>query len=312
MELESTFIGYIFKEGANLRDIRFYVFQIPNRYPTLSEVREWSGFENLTEEDYNELRTEFYIEKKFFTRIILHQLGCNTIEEYNRKKKSRYSAKQKKARGGREWSRIRKQVLARDNNQCVITGQAKQLFVHHINGDKKDRRLENLVTVSRKVSTSIHHGTRDFHPDDLLYWQQRNPDLVSKSAARLDFLKNYVKWLHANGYPQACIESLPFHVLAGDEWRIGLNKHLHFSSYGRRSYNVNHWVVFLEPTGLSYETRKFEDLYKERYGRSYALRYEFEEQKCVDCPHEGIPPCGDYHYGPYCLVGSNRQEDEED
>jgi len=291
----------LFNEGANLRDIRLHLFQIPNRFPRLSEFRNQEGYENLSKEDYKATASEFYAEQAFYGQLILHDLDCTSYEDYDKKKKRRYSSKQQKARGGAAWRKRKKEARERDGNKCVITGVGKPLFVHHINGDKAERRLENLVTISREVNNAIHHGARDFHPDDVRYWESKNPEYVAEAATRLELLKKYVRWLRTHGYQSACLESLPLNVLNSKKWRTGANKDIHFSMYRRRNYQNHFWIALLEPTGLVFEKQPFEDIYKKTHGRSYS--YSDYEEKCEACPYEGEPPCGDYHIGPYCYYG---------
>lgn len=49
------------------------------------------------------------------------------------------------------------QVLKRDNNKCVLCGN-KNIIVHHINEDKNDNRMENLVVLCRKCHPKIHYS----------------------------------------------------------------------------------------------------------------------------------------------------------
>jgi len=52
----------------------------------------------------------------------------------------------------------RKEVLARDNNQCQFPGctKIKPLIVHHKNMDKIDNRPENLITLCRRHHMQLH------------------------------------------------------------------------------------------------------------------------------------------------------------
>ena len=145
-------INILFKKGGNLRDIRLHLFQIPHKFPRLTQFRKLEGFEDITKESHRFLASEFYTEKKFYDTVILHALDLTSYEDLKKKKKSRYSAKQQKERGGAAWRKRKKEARDRDGNKCVITGDTKPLFVHHINGDKTDNQLDNLVTVSRRVN----------------------------------------------------------------------------------------------------------------------------------------------------------------
>lgn len=55
--------------------------------------------------------------------------------------------------GGLYWN-----VICRDKSRCVDCGNAEYLNVHHINGDNKDNRMENLET----LCVSCHKNKRTF------------------------------------------------------------------------------------------------------------------------------------------------------
>ena len=178
-------------------------------------------------------------------------------------------------------------------------------MVHHINGDKADNRLENLITVGRAVSTAIHHGARHIHPDDLEHQRRERASYVEESAKRIRILKQYVDWLQDNGYPRACLESLPLSFIKSATWRKGANEHLHISARGKGYYSNHYWVVLLEPTGESFRLESFNESYERRHGYPYGQKPDFEmpgfEEKCDGCSYDGEPPCDDFHPGPYCF-----------
>ncbi|MHA1637853.1 MAG: hypothetical protein ACTSUB_07550 [Candidatus Thorarchaeota archaeon] len=290
----------LFGLGANLRDMRHHLFQIPHKYPRFSELRKQIKFEDIAKDRYRLLASEFYTEKQFYDLLLLDLLDCESYEDLKRKKKSRYSAKQQKERGGYSWTKRKKEARERDGNRCVITSDTKPLFVHHINGDKTDNQLENLVTIARRVNFVIHHGARDFHPKDLHHWERKDSEYVKKSADRHELLKKYIVWLQKHGFPNACLESLPLSELASGRWKRGANKDIHFSMYRRRGHHNHYWVALLEPTGLSFEKQSFEESYRERYGRPYGVRdydgfeeihEEDNEATCQNCMFNGTEGC---------------------
>ncbi len=296
-------VNTLFKWGLNLRDIRLHLFQIPHKFPRLSEIRKQAEFEDITKEIHKSLSSEFYTEKKFYDLVLLDLLDCKSYDDLKRKKRSRYSAKQQKDRGGYSWTKRKKEARERDGNKCVITGDTKPLFVHHINGDKTDNQLENLITVSRRVNDAIHHGARDFHPEDLQHWTQRGPEYVKRSIDRYELLEKYIAWLQEHRFPNACLESLPLSELATGQWKRGANKDIHFSMFRKRSYQNHYWIALLEPTGLSFEKISFDESYQKRYGRSYTdydedeldfednVQEEEFEPTCQNCMFNGTEGC---------------------
>jgi hypothetical protein len=50
----------------------------------------------------------------------------------------------------------RQRCLAQKINACNVCGASEELLVHHINGDRSDGRLENLVLLCRSCHDTLH------------------------------------------------------------------------------------------------------------------------------------------------------------
>ena len=48
------------------------------------------------------------------------------------------------------------QVLQRDNYQCQNCHSKSYLRIHHLNGDKEDNRMENLLTLCQRCHRIVH------------------------------------------------------------------------------------------------------------------------------------------------------------
>lgn len=53
----------------------------------------------------------------------------------------------------------RKRCLAQKINTCNACGDGDDLVVHHINGDRSDNRLDNLVPLCRECHARVHAST---------------------------------------------------------------------------------------------------------------------------------------------------------
>jgi hypothetical protein len=266
-------IKEVFDEGANLREIRFHVFRFPHRIGSLAQLIQLSQ-RDISKEEYLEMKREYYHERSFYDEVILEGLGCETWDDYKRKKRNRKARQLRKERGGYEWTRARKEARKRDEDKCVVTDEAESLLVHHINCDKSDNNLDNLVTIARRLSIAIHNGVRDPHPTTIEHWRRTGKeDLPGKNEERIRILEEYVHWLQSNGYQKACIESIRCEVLRSGMWAKGNNKHLKFSTRGKKAY-ANYRVAMLEPSGFNSKPVSFQDWYEKRYGRKYGQKYD--------------------------------------
>lgn len=56
-----------------------------------------------------------------------------------------------------KWKALRQQVLARDNNKCVVSGRTDNLHIHHISyKNLGDELLSDLVTLHADVHNHLH------------------------------------------------------------------------------------------------------------------------------------------------------------
>ena len=228
-------------------------------------------------------------------RIILRVLECKDWDDYHRKRRNlhaRQRYQKKKEDGTLRDKTAMKAALERDGHKCVITGSEKGIQVHHIDGDRTNNRLDNLVTLSKKIHQTIHNGARAYAEDDSIYWNQRNPQYIMGLDRRMELMEKYVAYLKRVGYTDATIECISGYVL--------FDPRNHFNIRTRQK-RVDGWynIVVLHPTGHHGEPE------------AYVPWDEYDEGKCEHCPYEGEPPCGDFHPGPYCFsIPSDEDIDE--
>jgi len=55
-------------------------------------------------------------------------------------------------------SDYREYCLSLKGHQCEVCGATEQIVVHHIDGDRTNNALENLMPVCRKHHAQIHYG----------------------------------------------------------------------------------------------------------------------------------------------------------
>lgn len=56
----------------------------------------------------------------------------------------------------REFFEVAGKVSERDNNKCKLCGAEESLVVHHIDENKKNNNMDNLITLCRKCHMSYH------------------------------------------------------------------------------------------------------------------------------------------------------------
>ena len=57
---------------------------------------------------------------------------------------------------GTDLSRLRDKVFDRDGGKCIDCGGWRFLETHHINGERRDNRLDNLVLLCKKCHVGRH------------------------------------------------------------------------------------------------------------------------------------------------------------
>lgn len=83
-------------------------------------------------------------------QIVFDILSFSSWEEY-RKEKSKNQRKQRK-----NFQTIREKVLGRDDYKCRVTQRTDNLVVHHIDHNRRNNDLNNLITIHNKIHRAIH------------------------------------------------------------------------------------------------------------------------------------------------------------
>ena len=231
----------LFESGMKLREIRDSVFL------------KWSA--DIPKHD-------IYYRKSTIDHIILRVLDCEDWDDYTRKQRNqraRRKYQKLKQEGKTKDSPSIKATLERDGSKCVISGVTDAIVVHHIDGDRSNNDLTNLISLSKEVHKAIHNGARAYVGEDLKHWEQTKPEYASELKKRVEYMDKYVEHLRMRGYEQACVESIPGEILFG---RQKLCNELNISPVQKRSKG---WyrVVVLKPTGfqedpVEYEKQKLE------------------------------------------------------
>ena len=130
------------------------------------------------------------IHKALANYIILLVLAWGNWDDYNRKRrnlKARLRYQKRKEDGTLADKASIKAAMKRDGHKCVITGSDEKLAVHHIDGNRSNNNLDNLVTLSKVVHQVIHNGARAYDDSSLEYWRQRKPEYVLDLKKRMDY-----------------------------------------------------------------------------------------------------------------------------
>ena len=257
-EAKSQRILELFKIGAKLNEIRMGVFS------------DWFS---------DKPKHEYYHNKIVADCIILRVLECKDWDDYNRKRRqmrNRLRYRKSKQEGMAVNKAAIKAALERDRHRCVITGSEEKPNVHHIDGDRSNNEMDNLVTLSKEVHLAIHNGARARASRDLEYWTTRNPDYVSILKKRMDYMQRYVAYLNKKGYREARIECIPGWILFGPDH---LCRNLNINP---RRKQMKGWysVVVLQSTGLHEEPKEYRPKYE-----SYQWTEETEDIDEDDYSH---------------------------
>lgn len=68
-------------------------------------------------------------------------------------------------------SDYRQRCLAKKGRECHFCSDTENIVVHHIDGDRKNGSIENLIPVCRACHSAIHSGAHGFEE-----YHQKLPD----------------------------------------------------------------------------------------------------------------------------------------
>ncbi len=239
-EEKESMIKELFNKGARLQQIRWTVFGSLLSGPDLR-------------------RYDIRHQESIVNHIILIVLDCKDWDDYKRKQRNVGSRKryhELKREGKAKNASAINAALERDGHRCVLTGQENKLVVHHIDGNRANNDLRNLVTVTGDVHKALHNGARAYSDNDLISWKKRKPEYVAELKKRMGYFIKYVEYLHSVDHPTACIESITAYELVDPE---GPCVYLRFSPVKKRREGLYH-VVVLQPTGLHQEPTDFKTI----------------------------------------------------
>jgi len=99
------------------------------------------------------------------TREKIRQTLTGNIQSFDTRKKESLSIRRIKEENwngfsnmqyGIEYRKIRNKVLKKDNYRCSWCGKKEDLIIHHIDKDKHNNVISNLITFCRSCHTKIH------------------------------------------------------------------------------------------------------------------------------------------------------------
>jgi len=105
------------------------------------------------------------------TKAIVYE--CLGIDNYNEYLKLRQKIHSRiYSRENELFRKIRLKVLERDNHRCVLSGETKELHIHHIDGNHRNNNINNLITLSHEAYTIIHNNTRKLTQSKMKLYKQ--------------------------------------------------------------------------------------------------------------------------------------------
>ncbi len=178
----------LFNLGWNIGDIRTEVYShIYNNEQTVNFRKYRSNTLHLKDKE----------KQKIINQEIFQALGFSEWDEYGRERAKILQ----KIRYEPEFIKVKKFVNERDGKICQVTGGSEYLHIHHIDRNKKNNELWNLLTINRRVHKSIEHG---------IWERQEAVPIGDKDWYIVEDALRYVDCLRERGYPECCVKA---HVL---------------------------------------------------------------------------------------------------
>jgi len=185
---QKEYVVNLFNLGWNIGNIRTEVYShIYNIEPTI-RYRKYRS---------NTLRLKDKKKQKIINQEILQALGLSDWDEYDRER----AIILQQIRYEPEFRKVKKFVNVRDGKKCQVTGGTENLHIHHIDRNKKNNELWNLLTIYRGVHKSIEHSI----------WERRKAvSIEGKQWYIVEDALRYANCLRERGYPECCVKA---HVL---------------------------------------------------------------------------------------------------
>lgn len=136
-------------------------------------------------------------------KILVHKIDGLCGECFAKKMRENRIKKYKKDGGkwGYKSYRIYKKLKAKKCSKC---GSRKNLQMHHVNRNKQDSSIENLLTVCEKCHIEIHRN--DIYPN--AKWKIRYGIGINQIIKKLHMQYQKIKNLHMSGKLESILEAL--------------------------------------------------------------------------------------------------------